>query len=171
MQYQNTTTLDEAAYYGHLEVVELLLGSGANSQVADDKKYTPLHNVSYQGHEKIVRALLKNNRANIDDRDGIDGFPALYLGMWTGNKETVHKLLEFEARLDVQDNDGWTPLMTATKRFPDYVQIFSQQSNGKAQLEIPDNDSYTPLLEASRKSELEIASFLIGAGADCSAQD
>ncbi|CAG7563249.1 unnamed protein product [Fusarium equiseti] len=154
VQHQEVTALDDAAYWGHLEVVELLLDHGANSQVVCHDNCSPLHRATYQGHDKIVRALLKDNPANIDAPDGIDGLTALHYAIWNEDKEIVSILLAKGARLDVQDKDGWTPLMTATKRFPDYIRI-----------------SYTPLLEASRNSELGSVRLLMDAGADCRARD
>ncbi|KAJ4022718.1 hypothetical protein NW766_001765 [Fusarium irregulare] len=171
VQYQQATALDDAAHWDHLEVVEMLLDWGANSQVVCHDDCSLLHRATYQGHDKIVRALLQDSKANLDAPEGVDGLTALHYAIWNENMEILSILLDNGARLDVQDKDGWTPLMTATRRFPECIPILLGQKEFNGQLEIPDNESYTPLLEASKNAELETVRLLINAGADCNARD
>jgi ankyrin repeat protein len=51
--------LHNACSYGHYEVTELLVKHGANVNVADLWKFTPLHEAAAKGKYDIVKLLLK----------------------------------------------------------------------------------------------------------------
>eukprot|EP00241_Pyramimonas_parkeae_P007107 CAMPEP_0114252224 /NCGR_PEP_ID=MMETSP0058-20121206/15719_1 /TAXON_ID=36894 /ORGANISM="Pyramimonas parkeae, CCMP726" /LENGTH=305 /DNA_ID=CAMNT_0001366137 /DNA_START=380 /DNA_END=1295 /DNA_ORIENTATION=+ len=55
------TPLHDAAYYGHVEIVRLLLSKGAKVTAVDEDGSTPLHHAAESGHEETVRALLNSN--------------------------------------------------------------------------------------------------------------
>ncbi|KAG5803716.1 hypothetical protein H9Q74_010882 [Fusarium xylarioides] len=173
-QYQETTALDDAAYHGHTGVVSLLLDTGANVDVADYDGYTSLHNASSQGHIEVVRSILKHPKTpkttiNAQDKSG---WAALHMAIWEDHANIVSFLLEEGADLSLKTSDGWTPLLTATPRFPHIIKIILRYCDRRdVQLEVGDEEGYTPLLEASRKSELETTRILIEAGANRKAQD
>ncbi|KAG5760665.1 hypothetical protein H9Q72_011228 [Fusarium xylarioides] len=173
-QYQETTALDDAAYHGHTDVVNLLLDTGANVDVADYDGYTPLHNASSQGHIEVVRAILKHpktSKTTIDAQDNF-GWAALHMAIWEDHPNIVSFLLEEGADLTLKTSDGWTPLFTATPRYPHIIKIILTYSDKTdVQLEVKDDEGYTPLLEASRKSVLATTRILIEAGANRKAQD
>ena len=52
------TPLHRAAYYGHKEIVVLLIAKGANLNVKDDRGRTPFHWAAYHGHKEIVELLI-----------------------------------------------------------------------------------------------------------------
>lgn len=55
-----TTPLIEAAMYGHLEIVELLLANGAKAEVRGIfDGYTALEIAKIKGHKRVVAALEK----------------------------------------------------------------------------------------------------------------
>ena len=49
----------DAALYGHLEVVRLLLEAGADQNVARQNGATALMDAAIYGHSKVVRLLLE----------------------------------------------------------------------------------------------------------------
>ena len=51
-------SLHIAAGYGHKEIVERLLASGASVHTTDDSLLVPLHNAASFGHVEIVKILL-----------------------------------------------------------------------------------------------------------------
>ena len=68
--------MEEAAFHGHISVVELLLSKGVDIEARNTiNRYTALLAAASQGHEPTVRCLLKA-RANVNARS-VKGFTAL----------------------------------------------------------------------------------------------
>ena len=60
-----------ASINGHLEIVKLLLESGANVHIKDKGDQTALHLASRNGHLEIVKLLLESGaNVNIKDKNG-----------------------------------------------------------------------------------------------------
>jgi len=56
------TALHRCAWYGHLDIIHLLLSSKKNElniNAQDDDGNTPLHHASLNGYDKIVRVLIQ----------------------------------------------------------------------------------------------------------------
>ena len=70
------TALLEAAYGGHLTVIQYLLGAGADVNRATDYGWTPLHCAAMRGHLEVMRALLDAG-ADVTKRNSF-GRTALY---------------------------------------------------------------------------------------------
>ena len=69
------TPLIAASSRGHVELVQLLLESGANLNVPDVNKRTALSYASEKGHVEVVRLLLSAGaRRDLVDRDGKSAF-------------------------------------------------------------------------------------------------
>lgn len=66
--YLSDTPLILAAYYGHTEVVECLLQSGANLSATGEDQSTALHCAAQEGHPSTVSVLLGKG-ANPDSLD------------------------------------------------------------------------------------------------------
>ena len=56
--YEGRTSLSTAASCGHLDVVKYILSKGANINMVDNSKYTPLHAASKEGHLHVVEYLV-----------------------------------------------------------------------------------------------------------------
>ena len=54
------TPLNSASFNGHLEIVKVLIASGALLDKADNGGWTPLYIASYNGDLEIVKMLLAN---------------------------------------------------------------------------------------------------------------
>ncbi|KAK1145668.1 hypothetical protein N8T08_003904 [Aspergillus melleus] len=63
------TPLMMAAMLGRTRILELLLKSGANVNLEDDKKWTPLFWAVSNGREKAVELLLKESKTGVDHQD------------------------------------------------------------------------------------------------------
>jgi len=81
----------EAVNSGHLEVVKVLIGAGANINDTDTPGWTPLMYASYNGNAEVVKALLAAG-ASFTTKSK-DGATALSLAKNKGNAEIV-KMLE-----------------------------------------------------------------------------
>lgn len=61
--------MHNACSYGHFEVTDMLIKHGANVNVSDLWKFTPLHEAAAKGKYEIVRLLLqvvfKSNKIKI----------------------------------------------------------------------------------------------------------
>lgn len=119
------TALHKAAYHGNLQIVELLLKSGANINTPTVKvQATPLHTAvagrlepatlgflyndpeEDQGEDQVISLLLQKG-ANIDAQD-IRGRTALHEAVWNGYRPVVKLLVDRGARTDLKDKDGNT---------------------------------------------------------------
>ncbi|CAA6807638.1 MAG: Unknown protein [uncultured Thiotrichaceae bacterium] len=54
------TPLNAAAIAGRLDMVKMLLGGGASTELRDQEQDTPLKNAAREGHLDIVKALIKH---------------------------------------------------------------------------------------------------------------
>jgi ankyrin repeat protein len=120
---ENNTLLIESVIGGHLELVEELLTRGADVNLGDNAKRTPLHFAAGLGMTKIVDALIKND-TNLNAKD-VWGMTALHyvakgpksLGFEGNPKElgaVVKLLLKAGADINAEENSGRTALFFAS---------------------------------------------------------
>ena len=103
-----STSLHEACYAGHLDVVQTLLQHGANVATMTKRGYTSLHEASYAGHLDVVQTLLKHG-ANVATMNK-DGKTSLHYACWQGHAAVVQTLLQHGADVAARDNNGDTPV-------------------------------------------------------------
>jgi ankyrin repeat protein len=100
------TPLTYAAWYGHVEVVRVLLEGGANLDRADVDQDTALHLAALNGHLDMCRLLLDWG-ANVDRLDRWQNTP-LHWAAWRRHLSVVKLLVERGADVRVKDEDGQT---------------------------------------------------------------
>jgi truncated hemoglobin YjbI len=112
-RYAGRTLLHDAAAVGTLPTVELLLSLGADPNVLDGGRHTPLYSVgnecTVQGAASVVRALVQAG-ADVDANDGVKRCTALHMAARRGNVEAAGALLDCGANLEARDSLGETPL-------------------------------------------------------------
>jgi 26S proteasome non-ATPase regulatory subunit 10 len=106
------TPLHSAVSTGSGDVVEVLLRSGADVQIANAGGRTALHYAASKGHADIAR-LLVSHGANINKKDQT-GCTPLHRAASAGHVEVIDYLIEEGADLEAYDKEGQTPLMLAT---------------------------------------------------------
>ncbi|KAK7225380.1 hypothetical protein V2G26_013383 [Clonostachys chloroleuca] len=149
------TPLYEAAWNRHVDVVELLLEAGDNTQALTGTDWSSLHAASWNGHAEVVSRLLDKDKSNIDSLEQKDIWTTLNAAVYDGHAHVVCILLKHGSTLATQDNDGWSPLSTAASQHPGLIEKLLE--------------SRWPV--ASLTGFVGGVSRLIDAGADLSAQD
>ena len=159
------TPLDSAAYYGDLEMVQVLLDYEVDVNVRDVDSYTPIHSVSYGScfpdpHSNIpqlwpdVARLLLEHGADVNARMN-DGRTPLHLA---GTDEVVRVLLEHGANIGAVDNQGRTPLHAAAENnnvevVAEVVRVLLEHG---ANIGAVDNQGRTPLHAAAENTDVEV---------------
>jgi ankyrin repeat protein len=95
-----------AAWYGHVEVVRVLLEGGADVLRGDTDNGTALHYAAREGRLEVCRLLLDGGaRVNTV---GYKKYSALHWAAWNGQLSVVQLLVERGADVRLNDADGLT---------------------------------------------------------------
>lgn len=160
------TALMISSDYGAEDVVEELLGRKAKVNVKDKLGQTALSYACFSGHYNIVKRLLEHKAgANVATNEGQ---AALHRACYTRHQHTINvvmALMEHGAKIDVQRQDGRTPLMlSAISNSADVVKYLLQSKGAKPNLQ--DNEGNTAVLLAAKHSNFAILTLLVRYGAD-----
>jgi hypothetical protein len=82
-----STALHSAVVYQHMEVVKVLLASGADVNALDNGRMTPLHYAAVDGLTEIAEFLIENG-ANVNARQR-NGLTPLHMAIMEKHKETA----------------------------------------------------------------------------------
>ena len=103
------TSLHYAAYYGHLEIAEILISRGADLDADDPYYSTPLYLAVEEGHPEVVEFLISKG-AKVNVKSSSSGYTPLHRAVGA----VALMLLEKGAKVNARDNDGKTALDQAT---------------------------------------------------------
>jgi hypothetical protein len=111
--WRNGSLLHTAAWYGHVDLMRLLLERGAEINQANKNGNTAFHFAVSRGHEEVVSMLLSSGAD--PSRRGLRGQMALMLASRNGHVALVRLLLRSMGGrgLDERDMDGRTALWWA----------------------------------------------------------
>jgi ankyrin repeat protein len=111
--HADETPLHSAAYYGDLEMVQVLLDYGVDVNAQARAGSTPLNFVINRLNDhRVVRLLLDHGAdPNIPTKDGST---PLHRASGRGVIEVIHPLVEYGASVEAQDDEGRTPLDVAS---------------------------------------------------------
>ena len=156
--------LHAAAFNGFLEIVKVLIG-GVNVERLNDDGETALSIAVKEGHTDVARTLLEV-MDNVDCH-GSESKTPLFHACVIGNSEIATKLLSRGADSRFSSNRLSCLHMAAWGGHVQIVKaLIAARAPGDDLDEIEPNSGYTPLLAALTGGHLEVAKFLVFAGAD-----
>ena len=184
-----TTPLHRAAWYGDLEMSQLLLDYKADANARSLRKFTPIHVVP-EGSQSLdvfhhspqmladVARLLLEHGADVNAQTN-GGITPLHMAAKWGQVEVVRVLLEHGANVGLEDNEGATPLHAGsdgpeTRGFvtnyekPEVVRVLLKHG---ANVGAQDSKGRTPLHAAAESRMVEIVRVLLEHGANVGAED
>ena len=143
------TPLHWAAYYGHLEIAEILISRGADLDAEDPDYSTPLYLAAEEGHPKVVEFLISKG-AEVNVKSSRWGYPPLHRAAW--GPVTMRKHLGRRTVSEIELNEN-------------YLKIVGMLLEKGAKVDVLDDDGKTPLDQAIRNGEKEIVVLLRKHGA------
>src|SRR6185369_2730989 len=130
-------------YANDLAMVKILVEAGAEVNVADHIKMTPLIHAVMGCDEELIDYLLDHG-ADVKARNSI-GVTPLHAAL-CGNPGVIQSLVSAGANINAQDNEGLTPLMR-TMGYPDTTELFIKAG---ADVNIKDKKGRTALDHAMK---------------------
>ena len=111
-----TTALIQAAHFGHVDAVALLLESDVDPDFANVKGTTALMRSAQEGNDRICSMLISSKKGVDVNRTNLEGMNALMLASQRGHADTVRVLVHAGAVMDDITTQGSTALALACKR-------------------------------------------------------
>ena len=138
----------------HTATVRLLLSHGADVTALNNQQIKPLH----LANESVLKSYKVHN-----------GNHALHIEVEKGHIQTVQLLMDCGADVNALNEDGQTPLHTATGGEEDCPELCSILLKHKAKIDAVDKDGKQPLHLACKQGHTRTSDFLLSCGADGSA--
>jgi ankyrin repeat protein len=188
-QADGTTALHWAAHWNDVEVVKLLLRSGANPVTTNRFGASPLSEAAISGNAELVKTLLEAG-ADAKAMATPDGETVLMSAARSGNLDAVRILLDRGADVNARERyKGQTALMwAAAERHAPVVKLLLERgadwkirsfdretkpprlSAASSISPIP-RGGFTALMFAAREGDLESARIMLDAGVDINLGD
>lgn len=133
--HKGWTLMHFACYYGHSNIVQLLVARQALTNKENDDELTPLMMACMQGHTECVRSILKHSRLQINKMTESEN-SALHKACKQGSALIVQLLIENGASMVLEDQNLMIPLQYSNSKeifemIPKYMgEIELQKSRG-----------------------------------------
>lgn len=166
------TGLILASRYGHLEVVQELIGRGAQLNIAGKRGLTALARAAENGHLDTVKELVAND-AEVGLRDG-NGRTVLFISACCGQLDIFRELVSVPGvHVDDVDTGGMTALMWAA--WNGHVDLCLELLDRGADVNIQASGGNTALNYAVRLNDVEkgeeLVSFFLVRGSVVNSKD
>ncbi|KAF5262403.1 hypothetical protein FOXYS1_6866 [Fusarium oxysporum] len=156
-----------ASKNGHTDITRWLFSRGTNINERY-KKESAISLATSNGHEETVEFLL--NVGADPNTCGVQDIHILLLAIAKGNEKVTKLLLEKGASINAKNRAEETPLHIAAQKKGSVATMEALLSYG-AEIDARDSWGRTPLSWAVSLASIEEVEFLIGQGADATAQD
>ncbi len=169
---QGATLLSEAAAFGQVEVVKLLLANHADVEARNIGRDTPLLEAAAGGYTEVARLLL-DNHADANARNEYGDTPLHEMASQgipvNVPSELVQLLLDRGAKVDARDNAGATPFQSAvTEKHLGMANLLLAHG---ADVNARDSLGQTALHAAARAGVPDMVEYLLAHGAELNAKD
>lgn len=152
----------EAAETGNRAAVALFIEAQSNTEIRDNRGWTPLMTAAFYGRDEII-VLLIQHHADVNAVD-LNGNSALHWAAFGGHTACATQLIQNHAEIDAHNNFGWTPLIQAAAR--NHAGVVALLINSGVNLDSAANDGYTALHKAAASGYEEIVKLLLVQGID-----
>ena len=181
---EGNSALMVAAKQGNLQLAQVILEAEPNVDIQDSAGNTALLLAVRQRRPGTVRGpraegpdiglvqALLNAGADPNVQD-IDGFMGLMIAARAGNTEVVRALLDANADIDHQNNEGQTALLSTLDKRLRQVPHDALRTllDAGADPNLPNELGLTPLMSAAAKRDRTVVQWLLDAGADPALED
>lgn len=159
-----STPLHAAAFARKLDVLELLVGLGADINAQNNVGNTALINAVLREHQDVIEWAMDHG-ANINTSNKA-GLSALHFAASLGNVHLVRLLVDLGANTSAITNQQNSVLMNAVMNNKLGVVQWLVSNGAMKSINRQNEEGRTPLHVAASKGNLEIVKLLAGLGAD-----
>ena len=160
------TALTIVSYFGLESAVRSLICKGSKAHGSYGS--TPLWYAAENGHHGVSKILLANGASTL--ASGGDGnLTPLLRACKRGDEQMARLLLRYHKDIEIQDNDGRSPLSIAVEG--GYEDIVRMLLDKKANIDVKDNLGVLPLLRACELGNESMVQLLLEYGANNESQD
>ncbi|KAG9229224.1 NACHT and ankyrin domain-containing protein [Amylocarpus encephaloides] len=156
------TALHEAALYGHVSVMEVLLKWNANVRVTTTKNWTPLHASSWTGQTKCVKLLLEKGADATAMTDF--GWMPYHCAASRGKTAVIELYVKLGLEVDIMTKKQKTALHLAA--WAGNAATVRMLVSFGAAVDVQSYKGETPLHLAVRHNKPEIVELLLASGAN-----
>ncbi|XP_048245222.1 ankyrin repeat domain-containing protein 50-like [Haliotis rufescens] len=160
------TPVMAAALRGHKEVVELLVGEGADVSLVSERGANILHLACRGGNVEVVKYILSQDMVGINSRGWKKRTPVMAAALH-GHKEMVELLVGEGADVSLVSKAGNNILHTAC-RGGDVEVVKYVLSQDMVRINSRGWQKRTPVMVAALRGHKEVVELLVGEGADVS---
>ena len=159
----NSTAAVFACLYGNVNVLEVLIASGADINIKTNKGGNGLHCAIFGGHHDVVQYLLEYTDIDIHEKDGQGNSSILYSCLYN-RVDCLRECIKHGGNVN-DEKDGLSALVYAVRR--NYQEIIVSLLKAGANLNFRDEDGWTVLHWAANSADnIECICLLIEMGAD-----
>ncbi|KAI9043131.1 uncharacterized protein KD926_004314 [Aspergillus affinis] len=162
-----STALHYAANYGSTEAAEILLRSGADINLKNQRSVTPLVSAAGHGQKALVELLLREG-SNVNESTGYSGNALQQAASSKGSKEVVQVLLNAGADINAQGGQFGNALQGAS--YQGSKEVVQVLLNAGADVNAQGGKYGNALQAASFRGSKDVVQLLLNAGADVNAQ-